>query len=449
MKLRRKRTAEILCAFSLLLALPSYAQTADSSPDTGAPQDWNFHFQMTVIGQGYPAFSGVNGPQSLNSRGQIRETISDTFFGGVRMPWSTEQNSTELYVNPEIDQGFGLSHASGVAGFPSGEAQKAGSDVPRINMARYFVRQTFGLGGERETVESVGNQLGGARDISRLTVSVGQMSIPDFFDNNSYSHDARSQFMNLALIDAGAYDYAADPRGYSVGAVFEYNQKDWALRYGYFFAPEYPNSPHQEIGYGGKGGHDLELEERYAIADQPGVFRVLGFANISNTGSYREALDNPSLNLNIAATRSERVKYGYVLNVEQALNDDLGLFSRYSWNDGQEEIASYTDIDQSLSAGASLRGTPWGRSDDTVGLAGAVNMLSQAHIGFLKAGGSTIMLGDGFLHYAPEDILEAYYNYRVFKPLSATLDYQFVANPGYNQSRGPANIFALRAHVEF
>jgi len=421
----------------------------DDNAEDPAPQDWNLHVQNTEVWQGYPAFHGTNGLQSLNSNGQNKETSSATLYAGARAPWSDSKNATEFYLDPEINQGFGLSHVLGVAGFPNGEAQKAGEPDPQLNWARFYVRQTFGFGGAQENIDSGPNQLAGARDISRLTLIAGKMSIPDFFDNNSYSHDPRTQFMNWALIDGGAYDYVADQKGYTGGFVAELNQKDWAIRYGYFFAPKDPNSRFLDESFTGKGGHNLELEKRYDVAGQPGVLRILGFANIARAGSYRETLDNPALDLNIAATRIDRTKYGFVLNAEQAITDDLGLFSRFSWNDGQEEISSYTDIDQSFSAGASLKGLRWNRPDDTIGLAGAIDMLSQAQIDFLKAGGTGILIGDGSLNYAPEGIIETYYNYAVIDHVTATFDYQFIVNPAYNQNRGPVNIFALRTHLEF
>ncbi len=446
----------------------SYAQTVDAQTDNpptadakpanpdsddiekkSEPQFWNLHGQSTVVEQGYPGFSGANGPESLDSRAQNKETFSATLYAGARMPWSDSENSTEFYVDPELNEGYGLSHVLGVAGFPNGEAQKAGEPYPILDWARFFVRQTFGLGGEREDVASDANQLGGSRDISRLTITAGRLSIPDLFDNNTYSHDPRTQFMNWALMDGGAYDYVADQKGYTGGFAAELNQKNWAVRYGYFFAPKDPNSRFLDESFTGKGGHNLELEERYAIADQPGVLRLLGFANIANAGNYREALENPDPNQGILDTRTGRVKYGFVVNAEQALTDDLGLFSRLSWNDGQEEISSYTDIDQSLSGGLSLKGSQWDRPDDTIGLAGVINGLSQAQIAFLKAGGTGILIGDGSLNYAPEKIIEAYYTYTVAKPLTTTADYQFISDPAYNQNRGPVNVFALRAHLAF
>lgn len=447
--------------FGVFLFVPSLSlaegpkETNDSLSSEQEPSnsshvfDWGVHFQTTEITQAYPSFHGINGPQSLNSHAQNKETMSATVFSGGRMPWSTSETTTEIYVDPELNQGYGLSHVLGVAGFPNGEAQKAGEPYPILNWARYFVRQTFGFGGAQENIISDENQLQGVRDVARLTMTIGKISIPDIFDNNNYSHDPRTQFMNWSLIDAGAYDYVADQKGYTDGIVFDLNQREWALRYGYFFAPKTPNSRFLNESISGEGGHNIELEERYKVFEQPGDLRLLGFANMANAGSYKEILENPALDLDIAATRRERVKYGFVVNEEQSFTDDLGFFSRVSWNDGQEEISSYTDIDESLSGGISLKGTHWGFSEDTVGLAGVVNGLSQAHRAFLKAGGEGILIGDGFLNYASEHIVETYYNWMIFKPVATTFDYQFIDNPGYNQSRGPVHVFAIRAHVEF
>jgi len=440
------RELGIFLAGAVLAASAWAAHAEDASAPPPPPEDWSLHFQSTVIGQGYPGFpSTVQGPNSLPAHGEVRETISGTAFIGRRMPWE----GGELYFNPEIEQGFGLARTSGLAGFPNGEAQKAGFDTPKPNVARLFLRQTFGLGGDRDTLEPDQNQLGDTVDISRITVTAGKVSIPDFFDDNTYSHDPRTQFMNWALMDAGAYDYAADQKGYTDGLVLELNQKDWALRGGYFLVPKVSNGRDLETRIGKFGGYNVELETRYQLFSQPGKFRVLGFANRVFAGSYRETLANPAFGTDIALTRSDRTKYGFVLNLEQALSDDVGLFSRYSWNDGKEEIMSFTDIDQSFSLGTSVKGTSWDRPDDTVGLAGVVNFLSSAQRDFLAAGGLGILIGDGQLNYAPEGILETYYSWQVVKPLSLSADYQFFVNPAYNQDRGPVHVFSLRAHLAF
>jgi len=177
--------------------------------------------------------------------------------------------------------------------------------------------------------------------------------------------------------------------------------------------------------------------------------RIIPWINSAFAGSYRETLDDPALNLDIAQTRKGRIKYGYAVTVEQSLADDLGLFGRWSWNDGHNEIMAFTDIDRSLSGGVSIKGAAWGRKNDTIGIGGAINGLSQAHRDFLAAGGLGLLIGDGQLNYRPEQIFEAYYAYSIMKGVTFTADYQFVSNPAYNADRGPVSIFSGRLHGEF
>ena len=146
--------------------------------------------------------------------------------------------------------------------------------------------------------------------------------------------------------------------------------------------------------------------------------------------------------------REPRTNYGFAANLEQAITADLGVFSRASWNPGQDEILGWTDCDESASAGISLKGTQWGRPNDTLGVAGVIDGLSPQAQAYFAAGGLGILIGDGALDYRPEEIIEAYYSLSRDKRSSITLDYQFVSNPAYNAARGPVNIFALRLHAE-
>ena len=340
----------------------------------------------------------------------------------------------------------------GLAGFSNGEAQKAGAPFPKIRAQRYFFRQTFGLGGEQETVEDGPNQLAGKRDIDRITLTVGRIAIGDIFDANSYAHDPRADFMNWAIWSAAAYDFPADLPGFTRGAVVELNQRHWALRMGVFQVPEEPNSDVLTFKTGGAG---VEWEGRYAIFAQPGKLRLGAFANRGNTGSYNEAVAiaaaDPSIDINDAmvSIRRQRPKYGFYANVEQAISKDVGVFARASWNDGNNEILSFTDIDRSLSGGVSVMGSSWGRPNDKFGLGGAINGLSGPHRDFLAAGGLGLLIGDGALNYREEKILETFYAYNVNKWTTATFDYQFIANPAHNADRGPVSIFAARVHAEF
>ena len=431
---------------------PPWAAPASTNDQTALPESdaWNVHAQTTFLPTGYPAFrSPYAGTNSLPGGGQIQETWTTTAFVGVRL-WQ----GGELYFNPETAQGFGIGGTLGLAGFSNGEAQKAGAAFPKIRPQRYYLRQTFGLGGEQEDIPDAANQLPGKRDIDRITLIIGRFAVGDFFDANSYAKDPRADFMNWAMWSSAAYDFPADLPGYTRGAVVEFNRKDWAVRAGVFEVPSAPNS--DLLVFGAKAmGSVVEFEERHTIFDQPGKLRLGLFANSGNTGNYNEALAiedaNPNLEINtvMSSIRRDNLKYGFYLNAEQQIARDIGLFARASWNDGQNEILSFTDVDRSISGGLSIKGSYWGRPSDTIGVGGAINGLSEANRNFLAAGGLGLLIGDGQLNYGTERILETYYAYAVNKALTVTADYQLVVNPAYNADRGPASIFSGRLHGEF
>jgi high affinity Mn2+ porin len=410
--------------------------------------DWNVHAQTTYLPQGYgPIHSPYASPFSLPGSGQLQATWTTTAFFGARL-W----DGGEFYFNPELAQGFGLNGTLGLAGFSNGEAQKAGAAFPKIRAQRYYLKQTFGLGGEQEDVADGPNQLPGKRDIDRVTVVVGRFAVGDFFDNNAYAKDPRADFMNWAMWASAAYDFPADLPGYTRGAVVEFNRKDWAIRGGFFQVPSAPNSDTLTFK---TGGTVVEFEERHEIAGQPGKLRLAAFYNSGNTANYREVLEqaaaNPALDINDIATADQRTrpKYGFYANLEQQIVKDVGLFARASWNDGQNQILSFTDVDRSLSGGLSIKGSFWGRPNDTVGIGGAINGLSDAHRDFLAAGGFGLLIGDGQLNYSPERILETYYSWKLNDWSALTFDYQFITNPAYNADRGPASIVSGRLHAEF
>ena len=413
------------------------------------PEDWSLHAQLTVIGQGYPAFPAtVQGPNSLPSHGEIRETISGTAFVGRRLPWE----GGELYINPEFNQGFGLARTLGIDGFPNGEAQKTGFETPKPNVARLFLRQTFGLGGEQETLEPDLNQLGKTVDISRVTITAGKIAVPDIFDDNQYAHDPRTTFSNWSIWESAAWDFPADQKGYTDGVAAELNQKDWALRGGLFLEPKIANQRDLETRFWKQLGSVVELETRHEWWGEPGKLRYLVFANRAHMGNLAQANElahSTGTPADITAVRDLRWKVGFAVNLEQSLTDTLGSFVRVSWNDGHTEGWAFTDIDRSLAAGLSLKGKSWQRPNDVVGLGGAINAISHAHQQFFALGGTGILAGDGSLNYAPEGIIETYYSAQVVEPLALTLDYQFVANPAFNQDRGPVHVIAARAHLEF
>jgi high affinity Mn2+ porin len=427
---------------------PGSAASWTSDSGVLASGNWNAHGQVTFIGQGYGRFpSPYFGDNSLFGGNQFKNTTSATAFIGMR-PWA----GTEIYVNPELMQGNGLSETFGLGGFPNGEAQKSGFPIPRMNIGRIFVRQTFGLGGEQEPMEDGPNQLAGKQDISRITVTAGKFQVTDLFDGNTYSHDPRTSFLNWAFQCCGAYDWTMDKVGYTWGAAVDFNQKDWAFRVGYFLLPVFSNSNNFDARIPKVGEYIAELELRYSLFSQPGKLRLMGWANVGNAGSYSEALAEPLETPgypDIALTRQIRTNYGFVVNIEQALSDQLGLFSRASWNAGKTEILGWTDIDESFSLGAVLKGKAWGRPDDKIGVAGAINGLSPEARAYFAAGGLGILIGDGRLNYRREKILEFYYAYSLNRWSVLTFDYQFIADPAYNSDRGPVSFYAVRFHAEF
>jgi len=418
---------------------------AASTPDSDG---WSIHGQTTFLPHGYgPYHAPYSGPNSLPATGMLRETWTTTAFIGRKL-WE----GGEVYFNPELAQGFGVGKTLGVAGFVNGEAQKAGAEFPRVRALRYFFRQTFGLGGEQETVEDGPNQIAGKRDVDRITLTVGRFAVGDFFDNNTYAHDPRADFMNWSIWASAAYDFPADLPGFTRGGVLELNRKDWAIRAGLF---QVPNAPAGDaLAFSNGGGGVVEFEQRYAVQGQPGKFRIGVFSNRGRTASYRDAVavaaaTGTDVNDIAVNSRQIREKNGFYANAEQAVTKDLGIFGRVSWGDGRNEMLSFTDVDQSAAAGISLKGAQWQRPNDTFGLATAINGLSGPHRDYLAAGGLGLLIGDGRLNYSPERILETYYSIALKAQMTLTLDYQFIANPAYNADRGPVSVMAARFHAEF
>ena len=406
---------------------------------------WEIHGQTTYLPQGYPGFRALyTGANSLTPAPQAQATWSNSLFLNVRL-WE----GGEVYYNPELLQGFGLNDTVGVAGFPNGEAQKSNFPYPHYNTSRLLLRQTFGFGGEQEELASGPLQLSNKVDVSRLTLQAGKFAVMDIFDGNAYAKDTRKDFINWSMWAPGAFDYSADKVGLTYGATAEFNQKQWALRAGYFLMVGTSNSNNFDPRVFERGSYVLELETRYSLFSLPGKVRTIAWLNSAFSGSYRETLNNPALNLDIALTREGRIKYGYVFNLEQTLTDDIGLFGRWSWNNGKTEIMAFTDIDASLAGGLSIKGARWGRPDDVIGIGGAINALSNDHRDFIAAGGLGVLIGDGALNYRRERIFETYYAYALNKQITLTADYQFITNPAYNADRGPVSVFSGRLHGEF
>lgn len=373
--------------------------------------------------------------------------------------------SGELYFNPEIVRGVPLSNLAGLGGFSNGEIARTSGPEFKTHRARLFLRQTWGLGGGREAEEADANQLAGALDKDRIVLTAGNFSITDVFDDNAYSHDPRTQFINWSRMSYGAYDYAADARSYSWGAALEYfHHNGWALRAGRMAMPKESNGLTMDSRIFKHYGDQIEFERSHQLAGQPGKLRALVFRNTAFMGGFDDALAYAAANGGTPAlsnVRQERTKVGVGLGLEQALGENAGLFARFSQSDGKSETYAFTEIDRSLSAGVVLQGSSWGRARDSVGLAFARNEISRAHRDYLAAGGLGFFLGDGKLNYRPELVFEAFYslnlgvnagNKAVSHVLSGTwlsFDWQLIRNPGYNADRSPATFLGLRLHTEF
>lgn len=427
------------------------------SIDSTQPSGWSYHFQLTVIDQGH---SGFKAPYSgMNSLADSVETgatsITTTLFLGRKL-WK----NAGIYVNPELSGGRGLSYALGVAGALNGETYRIGDPAPMVSIARAYLQQMIPLGNTGyEEQEDAPNQLGGKVPSNRIVLSAGKFSISDFYDKNSYSHDPRARFFNWALMSNGAWDYPANTKGYTMGLVAELIKPAWELRVSSVAVPTVANHPNMEYKFGKAHSETLEFVKNIHLIDKrPGSVALLLSYTASRAPSYQEGLAALKAGdtglLEVISGNAENNTYGgkktgVCLNLQQELTDDLGFFARAGWNDGKHASWAFTEIDETISAGLSLKGTRWKRKDDVAGLAEVVNGISADHRAFLKAGGYGFIIGDGNLNYGHEAITEAYYNARITQSFWLTFDYQMVLNPGYNKDRhGPVHVFGLRGHIE-
>ena len=426
-----------------MLALAQFGYAQD------APEETSAKFQTTYVWQGKSPFGApYSGPHSLSPDREKSYSFTATAALGTRA-WT----GGEFYFNPEVAQGVPLSGLTGLGGFTNGEIARTSGPTPTFYRARLFARQTWGFGGGSESVQSDANQLAGSVDRRRLVLTAGNLAVLDIFDDNRFSHDPRTQFLNWSLMTHGAYDYAADARGYSWGFALEYFHDASTLRAGRFIQPKEPNQLALDPRVFKHYGDQVEIERAYALANRPGKLRILVFRNVARMAGYQDALDlaaqaggAPDIN---AVRTVERVKHGLGLNFEQEISPTVGLFGRASWADGQTETYAFTEIDRSLSGGVSVKGGAFGRARDSLGIAYVRNGLSTAHRDYLGAGGLGFFLGDGTLNYRPENILESYYSLDVAKNTLFSADFQRISNPGYNADRGPATVVSARLHYGF
>jgi len=429
------------------------ARAADA-PEA-APESVSIHGQVTYNWQKHLAFSDSRGAgsNSLMSSAEKMYTFTGTAFLGMR-PWA----NGELYFNPEVAQGVPFTgNLVGLGGFTNGEITRAAGSTPSVYRQRLFVRQTWNRGGGTEMLEAGANQLAGSVDRNRVVLTAGNFSTLDVFDNNAYAKDPRTQFMNWGSWTYAAYDYAADSRGFGWGAALEWYQDAWAFRVGRMTGPKEPNGLPVDFALGKHYGDQLEVEREHVLGGQPGKVRMLWWHNRAVLARYDDAtqwqLANPGVYADpralVSSRTGEQDKHGLGLNIEQAFSPAVGFFLRWMKADGKTETHAFTEADGSLATGLLLNGSLWGRSDDSVGVAFMQNTLSAQRRRFLASGGTSFFIGDGYLDYKPETIVETFYSRSVARDAWVTLDYQHVANPAYNAARGPVNVVAVRFHVDF
>jgi high affinity Mn2+ porin len=431
---------------SIILLILSMLKAGAQNTDTLKNDRFSVHAQTTIINQFKPAFNAnYSAEHSLIAQKESKTSITSTLFLGVRL-WKGAQ----FFVNPEIAGGSGLSEALGVAAAPNGETFRVGDPAPKIYLARIFYKQIFSLSKETSYQENDLNQLGGRLPAKYISFTIGKIGVADYFDNNSYSHDPRTQFMSWALMSNGAWDYPANTRGYTPSFVLTYVNPKNELRYDISQVPLTANGNDMNSDVIKANSQTIEYTRKQCMLKKKGIIRVLGFFTTANMGSYTQSIALSPVNPLIEDTRQYgRSKYGIAINAEQELNSYIGCFFKVGWNDGNNETWMFTEIDRSASLGFVINGKKWKRKNDNLGIAYVISGLSKPHQNYLAAGGEGFMLGDGALNYSPEHLLELYYSFELVKEhLFLSGAYQLLMNPGYNSDRqGPINIFSVRLHA--
>lgn len=417
---------------------------------------WGFWIagQANIIFQAHPPFHALySGTNSLSNAGEYKTSLLGTLYLGVQVPHTHE--NTEFLLHIESAGGRGISQALGLAGFTNLDVVRN----PQLSSAPYVARaeihQIIPLSQQRIEAQRGPLNLATQVPVRRLDIRVGKMSVPDSFDLNAVGSDSHLQFTNWTIDNNGAYDYAADTRGYTYGAVVEYQDRIWAARYGLMLMPRVANGINLDFAISRAHADNMEFELRKGVWwKKPGAVRVLSYVNRAQMGTYREANEEfvrgevavPDI---IRTRRVGTVKYGFGANTEQQLSTDLRAFARFGWNEGQHEDFAYTEVDQTFSVGGDYSGRGWGRPLDKVGVAFVSNAISKDHQFYLQHGGLGFLLGDGDLTYGRENIVESYYNLHSWRGVYYALGASYITDPGYNKSRGPVIVPSVRLHVDF
>ena len=434
---------------------------------------WFIEGQANIIFQAHPGFhSPYEGTNSLLARGEYKTSLIGTLYTGFQLK-RDPQYATDILFDLESAGGRGVSEALGLAGFTNLDVVRNPNLGSTPYVARVQLHQVIGLSRKLLPVARTPFSLTTQVPERRIDLHVGRMGLPDFLDINSVGSDSHLQFMNWTVDNNGAWDYAADTRGYTYAAVAEYADKVWSARGVIALMPTVANGINLDWDLRRARGENFEAEYRKASlarllaklakgqsgANHDGTIRLLSFINYADMGVYR-VQNNAALAqraagvLNTAPVITAHapattVKYGFGVNTDQQITSDIRAYGRFGWNEGQHESFAYTEVDQTVALGADMAGSRWNRPDDRFGVTGVSNAIKRDHQEYLALGGKGFLLGDGRLNYAREDILETYYTAHNWRGLFTAFDVQLIAHPGYNQDRGAVAMFSVRTHVDF
>jgi high affinity Mn2+ porin len=407
--------------------------------------------QANFIFQTHPPFhASYSGTNSLNPHYEKATSRVLTLYTGIRL-----NNSTELLVDLEEAGGAALSTGLGIAGAPNLDIVRNPLLSKAPYLARGIIHTVFAL--SKDKVENSRSFLSLFDELPRrrLEIRFGKFSMADFFDVNAVGSDTHFQFANWTVDNNGAYDYAADTRGYTVGLTAEFQDRNWGFRFAEVLMPKVANGIDLVWRPWQVHAENFEYELRKGVIPKKGgVIRVLAYTNYANMGIYREAVARykeglvPVPDITDHAWHITR-KYGFGVNLEQDLAHNLTAFARLGWNNGKTESFAYTEVDQTFAGGVGANGAWWHRKYDRAGIAFVTNAICKDHQEYLADGGLGFLLGDGALHYGRENIVESYYTAHVWRGIYVAPGLQHIVNPGYNRDRGPVLIPSFRLHVEF
>ncbi len=431
----------------------SYSDPLTLFPHSESSRYW-ISGQANVVFQWHPTFPAkYTGTNSLTPGAQSATTHILTLYTGYELT-----HTTEVFADAEYATGGGIGTANGLAGYTNLDSVRTVQGVPLAAtpyLARLMLRQIIPLTDEPAEEERDELHLATSVPAQRIEFRIGKFDLVDFFDVNTWGSDSHFQFLNWTVDDNGAYDYAANTRGYTDGAILEYDDHWFTARFGETLMPKVANGIHLDADIARARAENFELEARRSlIRNRRGVVRLLSYLNHGNMGNYREAvadyLGGQTSTPDITSTRQQgRHKYGFGLNFEQEITSDVGVFGRLGWSDGRNESFAYTEVDRSVEVGGFSKGSAWRRRNDRAGVAFVANGIVAAHQQYLALGGLGFLLGDGALTYGPEKIFEGFYTAHVWRGFFVSADVQHINNPGYNKARGPVTVPGLRAHLEF